>query len=64
MTWLARSAARDNAARLPHCLQQIVGESGYDSVTDLIETGGGVNSWARLSFKDADGQWEEGRVDR
>ena len=31
-----------------------------NSVTDLIETGGGVNSWARLSFKDGDGQWDVG----
>ncbi|MGA2244073.1 MAG: hypothetical protein ABSH48_03650 [Verrucomicrobiota bacterium] len=31
-----------------------------NSVTDLIETGGGVNSWARISFKDADGQWDVG----
>jgi hypothetical protein len=31
-----------------------------NSVTDLIETGGGVNSWARLSLKDADGQWDVG----
>jgi hypothetical protein len=31
-----------------------------NSVTELIETGGGVNSWARLSLKDADGQWDVG----
>ena len=31
-----------------------------NSVTDLIETGGGVNAWARVSFKDADGQWDVG----
>jgi len=31
-----------------------------NSVTELIETGGGVNSWARLSLKDADGQWDIG----
>jgi hypothetical protein len=31
-----------------------------NSVTDLIETGGGVNAWARLSLKDADGQWDVG----
>ncbi len=31
-----------------------------NSVTDLIETGGGVNSWARVSLKDEDGQWDVG----
>jgi hypothetical protein len=31
-----------------------------NSVTDLIETGGGVNSWARVFFKDTDGQWDIG----
>jgi hypothetical protein len=31
-----------------------------NSVTELIETGGGVNSWARLSLKNADGQWDIG----
>ena len=30
------------------------------SVTELIETEGGVNSWAQLQFKDADGQWNIG----
>jgi len=30
------------------------------SVTDLIETGGGVNSWAMLALKDNDGQWDIG----
>jgi hypothetical protein len=31
-----------------------------NSVTGLIETGGGVNAWTRLSFKNADGQWDVG----
>ncbi len=31
-----------------------------ESVTDLIETGGGVNSWAKIGFKDIDGQWDIG----
>ena len=31
-----------------------------NSVSELIETGGGVNSWARMSFKDTDGQWDIG----
>ena len=31
-----------------------------NSVTDLIETGGGVNAWAKTAFKDANGEWDIG----
>ena len=34
----------------------------YDpgSVTDLIETGGGTNSWAQVKYKNASGEWVTG----
>ena len=34
----------------------------YDpaSVTDLIETGGGTNSWAQIKYKNASGEWVTG----
>ncbi|MBL9169115.1 MAG: hypothetical protein JNN07_15350 [Verrucomicrobiales bacterium] len=31
-----------------------------DSVTHLIESGGGVNAWAKVSFRNARGQWDIG----
>lgn len=31
-----------------------------DSLTHLIETGGGVNAWAKVGFKNPDGEWDMG----
>jgi hypothetical protein len=31
-----------------------------DSLTHLIETGGGVNAWAKVGFKNANGEWHLG----
>lgn len=32
----------------------------FGSVTELIETGGGINSWSKLTFKNLNGQWDIG----
>ena len=34
-------------------------DPGY-SITDLIETGGGVNAWAKTAFKNLNGEWDIG----
>jgi len=31
-----------------------------ESVTNIIETGGGINAWAKLRFKNVNGQWDIG----
>ncbi len=31
-----------------------------DSVTHLIESGGGINAWSKVSFRNANGQWDIG----